>query len=209
MLRAIGVRYVAVHSNDYRTAGRNGGDAARTVERLRASDHIEGEMRFMETTAFELAPAATALMFRSTSRIEPREFTLTASEAPDRLPFLVDGNPDSRWMAGLGGQDGSSWIAARFPAPVGISRVELQFAERSFADYPRALRIEVTDAAGAAQTLYDAPPYPEIASAILRDPRYPVIEIDLPRNETTALVIRQTAPTRRAWSVHELRMWRR
>jgi hypothetical protein len=72
----------------------------------------------------------------------------------------------------------------------------------------RLLRIEGEDPAGQSHTLYDDAPYPELGAAIVRDGRYPNIAITLPHNETVTLWIRQTAPSRTSWSIHELRLWR-
>ena len=89
-----------------------------------------------------------------------------------------------------------------------LARVELQIAERSMTDYPRVLRIDGEDAAGRTRVLYEGSPYPELGAAIVRDGRYPSVAVALPHNETVALLIRQAAPSRASWSIHELRLWR-
>lgn len=63
-------------------------------------------------------------------------------------------------------------------------------------------------AGGQPHVLYDESPYPELAKALVRDGRYPNLEIRLPHNNTAVLWIRQTAPSRTSWSIHELRLWR-
>ena len=42
-------------------------------------------------------------------RIPPSTMVVTASDGADRLPFAFDGDPDSRWLAGVP-QSGSEWI---------------------------------------------------------------------------------------------------
>ena len=159
-------------------------------------------------TAFQLQPWEAAIDTAPVAPIDARELTATASEAADRLPNLFDRDPDSRWIAGIGGQDGSSWVRVQMTHAVDLARVELQIAERSMADYPRLLRIEGEDPAGRSHTLYDGAPYPELGAAIVRDGRYPNIAITLPHNDTVTLWIRQTAASRTSWSIHELRLWR-
>jgi hypothetical protein len=56
--------------------------------------------------------------------------------------------------------------------------------------------------------LYDGSPYPELAAAIVRDGRYPRLGMSLPKNQTVARWIRQTAQSRASWSIHELSLWR-
>ena len=73
-----------------------------------------------------------------------------------------------------------------------------------------ALRIEGEDAAGRTRTLYDGSPYAELAAALVRDGRYPEPRDRRSRTTTPSpLWIRQTAPSRASWSIHELRLWRR
>ena len=100
-------------------------------------------------------------------------------------------------------------MSLALPAAVDVERVELQIAERSLMDYPRVLRIDGEDAGGRVRTLYEDSPYPELAAALLENSRYPTLRIRLPQNQTVRLWIRETATTRRAWSIHELRLFRR
>ena len=210
MLRSLGIRFVVVHPGDYDAAAAASGAGARAIAAFRASGQIVSEAALLTATAFELQPwDGPRASDEPASPIDPRELTVTASESSDRVANLLDGDPDTRWFAGLGGQDGSSWLNIRLARATNVSRVELQIAERSLADYPRQLRIDSVDAAGHLRTLYDAVPYPELGAALVRDASYPTIVVPLPPNDTVTLWIRQTAPTRAAWSVHELRLWRR
>ena len=118
--------------------------------------------------------------------IDPRELTVSASESPRRLANLFDGDPDTRWIAGLGGQDGTSWVRVQLARSTDIARVTLQIAERSITDYPRMLRIESEDAAGRSRVLFDAPPYTELGLGIVENGQYPNLVIALPHNETAA-----------------------
>ena len=199
----LGVRYVAVHFADYDAIG----GAGQTIDALRRSARVVREARLAGAEVFEIAPPPGPGP-SPLSPIDARQLTLSASEGNDRLAMLVDGDRDSRWFAGLGGQDGSSWIAIAMP-PADVARVDLQFAERSWRDFPRRLRIDSTDAGGATRTLYDAAPLLELGAALAADARYPSLEIRLPANASVRLTLRQTAAVPAAWSVHELRLWRR
>ena len=208
MLRSLGVRYVFVHPGDYDEPSRVDGLPDRTIRAFRDSGQLEKEASLPQVTAFELQPWDAAADAALVVPIDARELTATASEAADRLPNLFDRDPDSRWIAGIGGQDGSSWVRLQLGHAADLARVELQIAERSMTDYPRLLRIDGEDAAGRTRILYEGSPYPELGAAIVRDGRYPNIAVALPHNETVALWIRQTVPSRASWSIHELRLWR-
>jgi hypothetical protein len=210
MLRSLGIRYVFVHPDDYDAASIAAGMPDRTIRALRDSGQIAKEAGLPRVTAFELAPwdpppgADVSLTL-----IPSGELTASASESADRIPNLFDRDRDSRWIAGIGGQDGSSWLRVALTHPADVARVELQIAERSMGDYPRVLRIEAEDAAGRPHLLYEGSPYPEFAAALIRDARYPALIIPLPHNsDTVALWIRQTVASSASWSVHELRVWR-
>jgi hypothetical protein len=90
-----------------------------------------------------------------------------------------------------------------------VARLELQLAERSLMDYPRDLQIDVEDKAGRVRTLYRATPFAEFFAGFLRDRSYPFLRIDLPRNDTVVLRLRDVATYDSWWSVHEVRLWRR
>jgi hypothetical protein len=207
-LRSIGVRYVLVHPGDYAETERT--TVERTIAGFRNSEQVVREAPLLNVTAFELAPSTEAPPSdEGASPLDPRAINASASESGDRVPNMFDGNADSRWIANTNGQDGSSWVSLALPSAVDIERVELQIAERSIMDYPRALRIDGEDAGGTTRTLYEDSPYPELAAALLDNARYPVLRVRLPRNQTVRLWVRQTAVTRRAWSIHELRLFRR
>jgi F5/8 type C domain len=209
MLRAIGVRYVFVHPGDYDPASRADALPERTIEAFRASGQIAKEAGLPQVTAFELQPwSAPPDASASIVPLESRELSASASESAGRIENLFDGDRDTRWIAGLGGQDGSSWVRVQLAHPADIGRVSLQIAERSMTDYPRRLRIESEDAAGRSRVLYDDAPYTELGKAVVANGQYPDLVIALPHNETAALTIRQTAPSRASWSIHELRLWR-
>ena len=136
MLRSLGIRYVFVHPDDYDAASIAAGLPDRTIRALRDSGQVAKEAGLPRVTAFELTPwdppaGADAPM----TLIPPGELTASASESADRIPNLFDGDRDTRWIAGIGGQDGSSWLRVALTRPADVARVELQIAERSIGDY--------------------------------------------------------------------------
>jgi hypothetical protein len=138
--------------------------------------------------------------------IPAAQFRVDVSQQKGRAEFLVDGDNDSRW---IGAQDGSSVITAQFSEPRDVARIELQLAQRSLIEYPRDLQIDAEDREGHSRTLYHASPYAEFFAGFLRDRSYPSVRIDLPRNETMILRVRDVATYDSWWSVHELRLWQR
>jgi hypothetical protein len=208
MIRSLGVRYVMVHPGDYDAGAVGARVPDRIVAAFRDSPQVTKAAGLPGVAAFELAAWNPEPERAPLAPIPARELSVSASESADRIRNLFDGNRDTRWMAGMAGQDGSSWLRIQLPRRVDVARVEIQIAERSINDYPRVLRIEGEDAAGRPQVLYDDSPYPELAAAIVRDGRYPPLVISLPHNDTAVLWLRQTAPVRAWWSIHELRLWR-
>jgi hypothetical protein len=208
MLRSIGVRYVIVHPGDYDAASIAARVPDRVIQALGESSQVTKTAGLPGVAAFELAAWTPAPERAPLVPIPARELSVSASESADRIPNLFDGDRDTRWIAGMGGQDGSSWLRIQLPRPIDVARVEIQIAERSINDYPRLLRIEGEDAAGPPHVLYDGSPYPELAAAVVRDGRYPRLEVSLPQNQTVTLWIRQTAQSRASWSIHELSLWR-
>jgi hypothetical protein len=206
MLRSLGVRYVFVHPGDYNVTQLADGELRETVDGFRHSGQLLGEARVLEVYAFELPPFPVPADTPPLTPIPPAEFRVETSQQTERAPFLVDGDNDTRW---IGVQDGSAMITARFSEPRDVARLELQLAERSLMDYPRDLQIDAEDKAGRVRTLYRATPFAEFFAGFLRDRSYPFLRIDLPRNATVVLRLRDVATYDSWWSVHELRLWRR
>jgi hypothetical protein len=205
MLRSLGVRYVVVHLEDYTMTQLANDQHRAALAMLRNSGQVVQERRFLEALAFELEPPIVPPPAEPAVRIDPRDTRLSVSGPQARLPYLLDRNPDTRW---LDRQNGSSWIAVDFIRPCNVARVDLRLAARSIFDYPRELEIAATDDNGVTRTLYRATPYPEFISGFVGDPNYPRISIALPPNRATRLTIRETGTVvGRWWSVHELELW--
>ena len=208
MLRRFGVRFVVLHRGDYNLTQQANGEFTRTAAGLRASGQIVRDERVLDTQVFELEPWRDAASPDDAwTPIGSREFTLSASEEPQRVGFLVDGDRDSRW---IGRQEGLSWVAVRFAQPHDVAEVELQLAARSVSDFPRELQIDATDDEGQSRTLYKSSPYPEFIVGFLRNAAYPRIDVRLPKNTTMTLTLREVAAYPGGWwSVHELALRQR
>lgn len=205
MLRAIGVRYVVVHPDACMDGSACGGLIAALG---RDTARVPGERRFARATAFNLAPLDIAPLPETTTlrRLPASAFRAQASRASDRLPFLFDDDPDSRWLTGAH-QSGDEWIQADFDRPRDVRRVRLQMAARSLGDYPRELAIDVVED-GATRAVMHGSVLAQYARSLVADGNYPIIDLVLPPNRSTSLRVRQLGATRTAfWSVHELQLW--
>ncbi len=207
MLRSLGVRYVVINQEDYNVTQLANDEHRLALGLLRSSGQVVREERLLDAYVFELERPIAPPAAEPVVPIDRRELSVSVSEAEDRVAYLTDGNRDTRW---IGGQRGTSWIAATLARPANIARVDMRLAERSLSDHPRELEVDAVDAGGATRVLYRATPYSEFVAAFVRDPSYPRITIALPDNQTATLVIRETGQAAgRWWSVHELQLWRR
>ena len=205
--RQIGVRelHVCLDKYDDRAAGERVVDAIRA-----AGGGITGERTGGATTIFSLAPAAGTDRPASAGGrpVPPASMTMTASQSLDRLPLLVDGDYDTRWLTGAA-QSGGEWIRVTFDRPRDVGRLRLDLARRSYGDYPRRLAVDA-ERGGVRVTLFEGSALAPLVAGILRHPGRAPIEIDLPPNVAESIVIRQTGQTRVwYWSVHELAVWER
>jgi hypothetical protein len=209
MLRAIGVRYVLVHPRDYADPD----DGVATAAAIRAMPrHVAEELRTDDVIGFRLADGAAAPpppAHEIIRRLDTSEFRAAASDVAERLPLALDGDADTRWLTGRP-QAGDEWIRLELDRPRNVARVGLQTAERSFGDYPREIVVESQSDGGLATVLYHERSLMAFGQALAAGSPYPWIMVDLPRNSTRTLTIRQTGRARRwFWSVHELGVWER
>jgi hypothetical protein len=207
LLRAVGVRYVLVHSRDYDDPNLG----AATAAAIRARGDLASEdFRSDDVVAFRLrdadpSPATSA----EGHRLLSSAFRAEASDAANRLPFLFDGDLDTRWLTGRP-QNGDEWIRIAFDRARDVSRIELQTASRSFGDYPRELTVESVGEDGTRSVLYQAPMLVPYGRALAQGGASPAIVVSLPSNHTRTLMIRQTGRTHRwFWAVHELAIFER
>jgi hypothetical protein len=207
LLQEAGIRYVIVHPGDYQQ--RDVG--VETIDAIRKSrSHLAEEQIFPGGVAFRLTdpPAHDGGLSRG-DRIDTKQLRVTASDAPDRIAAMLDGDVGSRWFIDRP-QDGRFWIRVDFNRPRDVSRVVFEMAWRSVGDYPRDLLIESASGGNAgARTLYQGDVLAALGRSIAGPRATPRIQIDVPSNMTQTLTIRQTGTSRRWWSIHELEVYER
>jgi hypothetical protein len=206
-LRTLGVRYVMLHEQTFRDPR----EAARLAADISAArDNVVEERRFGGTWAWRLAdaPPLVPVLLEGLARIEPNAFELHASHALERIPLALDGSMDTRWLSGAH-QNGDEWLEVRFQQPIDVAHVQLANAPRSSLDYPRHLVVESIDPRGMLHALFDGSVVARVIEAIGTNPADASVDINLARNETMTLRLRQTGHSGPWWSVHELNLWER
>lgn len=212
LLRGIRVRYVVVHPEAFEE--RESGE--RLVRALQADRlQVIAERRFPRAIVFSLAPPDDRLLppyatpqASGLALVPSSAILLSASHAPGRLPALLDGDPDSRWLTSVN-QRGNEWIEIGLDRPRDIGRLRLQTAERSFGDYPRDLAVDVIEG-NQARTVFRGSVLAPFGHGLIADGRYPFIDLALPPNRSQAVRLRQLGSTRTFfWSIHELEVWER
>jgi hypothetical protein len=204
-LRTIGVRYVLLHAATFVDPA----DAARAVAEIRAAgDQIAEQHEWPGVWAWRLKDVERTPPFvdDGLKALDPRTFEVHASGHEERLPLLFDGDIDTRWISG-DPQDGGEWIEIRFPHEVDLARIQFETTPRSVTDYPRRLAIDSADEARTTRTLFEGGVAGRLIASLAVDELHAPVTIDLPRNRTATLRIRQRAHGTTWWAVHELRLW--
>jgi hypothetical protein len=204
MLRSIGVRYLVIHRSRY-------ADSSLLDELLRVVEHdpsVIAHRSFEDATVAVLTPFVAERTVSPGAPIASTSITARASDSQDRLPFLFDGDADSRWLTGKP-QFGDEWLELELDRVRDVQEVRLQLGTRSFGDYPRELVVEA-DEGGTTRTLFQGSILAQLAHGIMPDGQYPWIEIALPPNATKTLRLRQVGRAHTFfWSIHELRLFER
>jgi hypothetical protein len=208
-LRTIGVRYLLLHEWTYMDPGQ----PARIAEAVRAAtEQTVEERRFDRTVVWRLADVTTGPPrpeVMPMNRIDPASLTVSASQTPERLGYIVDGNVETRWITGTR-QSGSEWIEIRLKQPIDIARLRIETSPRGLVDYPRHLVVESWDDHGTGHRLFDGSVLSRLVESLAVDDRRAPIDIDFDANRTVILRLRQTGQTHRwFWGVHELTLWAR
>ena len=203
LLAAVGVRYVLVHPADFEDPHAG----AETLAAIRARPALAAEeFRSDAVVGFRLRKSTTptALPAPVGRRLNAADFHASASDSSDRLSLAFDRDVDTRWLTGRP-QNGDEWISIEFDRTRDVSTIELQTASRSFGDYPRELQVESVAEDGGRTELYRSPMLIPYGLALAQSGSQPALVVNLPRNRTRTLTIRQTGRTRRwFWSIHEL-----
>ena len=204
MLRSIGVKYVVVHRQAYE-------DRSLLDELLNAltdPTHVIARSDFDDVTVAVLVPWPQSDPPQRLRQVASTSIKARVSTLPDRIPFLFDGDRDSRWLTGTA-QAGDEWVALDFDRPRDIAMVRMQLGTRSFGDYPRDLAIDAGSSDRPVR-VFARSVLPEFARGVMTDGDYPYIDILLPPNQTTTLTLRQLGSNRTFfWSIHELEVFER
>ena len=208
-LRAIGVQYVLLHESTL--ASRD--EASRIAAEVRAARNQLAQVeRFGDVWSWRLIPNVTrgpGVSFDDElHRIDPRRIRLRASTEEGRLPLVVDGDIETRWMTGQS-QTGNEWVEFNFDHPANIARLRLETAPRGLLDYPRTLTIESVGATGTIDTLFSGTVVAEMIEAIAKDEQRAPIEFVFHDNRSVALRLRQTGTSQSWWSIFEVGLWER
>jgi hypothetical protein len=206
MMRAIGVRYLLVHPDDFENRAQ--GDALIiAVEAERRQ--VIATRRFARTIVAALMPYEMEPGIEPSARVIPSSvMRARASHEPDRVDLMFDGNKDTRWLTGER-QSAHEWIELELDRPRNVAGVRIQLGERSFADYPRELAIEIVDEREL-RTVFRGSVLPRLGRAMLRD-SYPAIDLPLPPNHARTVRLRQVGEAEQSswWSIHELTLFER
>lgn len=217
MLRAAGVRTVVVHPEAF--ADRD--NESETLASLRhAREQVVGERQAGRELVFPLAPMADAERSRiagtraAAGRLgaairEVPKASLAADSpfARERLPYVFDGDLDSRWLSG-DGQHGDERLDLRFDRPRDIAVVRIETSPRSIGNYPRRLVVEAVDGSGNARVLFDGSVLVALGNGLIAEPTREPIELWLPSNRTERLRLRQTGRSRTwFWAIDELKIY--
>ena len=107
MMRAIGVRYVLVHPDDFENRAQ--GDALIVAVEAERRQVI-ATRRFARTIVAALMPYEMEPGIEPSARAIPSSvMRARASHEPDRVDLMFDGNRDTRWLTGER-QSAHEWI---------------------------------------------------------------------------------------------------
>jgi hypothetical protein len=209
MARALGIRWVAVHTELYGRGREVGDEVARTLRS--DTTHVARAEYFGAVTVAELRPLSPPVVALDPAWAELKRpaFAPTAFAHADSLPLAFDGDVSTRWSTG-DRQRGTEWVTLTFPAPIDVARVRLEVDEDSATQYPRGLVVAGSDDGTHFEPLFDGPVADRLAVSLAREPRAPAIDLVLPPNRTRVLRLSTHGETlRNEWSIPELRLWRR
>jgi hypothetical protein len=204
MLRAVGVRYLVLHSDDFENR-----EALNAIVSAFEAVRVSATRRFARTIVATLAPSDVApAQVAALKPIPPATLHARASHQPGRLPLMFDGDRDSRWLSG-DRQAGGEWIEIELDGFRDVAAIGLQLGERSFGDYPRELVVEALEEKSD-RVVFRGSVLPRFGQAIVADGEYPWIDVPLPANRSHGIRLRQLGTTRKFfWSIHELRFYER
>jgi hypothetical protein len=211
-LRDLGIRTVTVHPSFFQDPA----FAASIVDALRTErEQVVEEVRFEGMLIFTLAASSTSdreplrplMPELALRRVAASAMRLTANQDSERVPRMLDGDLDTRWFSD-GRQRGLEVVEIAFDGPRDIARLRFQTSERSTGDYPRDLQVDSVGADGQTRTLFRGNTVRQLVDGIARDPVNAPIDLWLPANQSSRIVLRQLGATRIwQWAIDEMTAW--
>ena len=205
-LQAIGIRRLVVHRSQFASQD----DANRLIDAVHAlGEHV----RDVKDDGDTLAATLTDLRLPPTrdqewSVVPPSAFHLSASQAVEGLPGVLDGNSQTEWNSTTR-QVGTEWIRIDFDVPHDLTGVRLDITNAELMRYPRGVRVEGTTSDGTI-TLFEGSALPQIFRGVLVDPVKAPLVLAFDARQVHSLVIRQTGDSPSwGWAVSELRVFER
>lgn len=205
-LQAIGIRRLVVRRTDF--AARE--DAEHLVAAIRALGERVRDVQDDGETA--VATLADVRLSRTNdaewSAVPQSAFTVSASQASDALPGVLDGDPRTEWNSNTR-QVGTEWIRVDFKQPHDLTGLRLDITNAELMRYPRGLRVDATTDGGTT-TLFDGSALPQILRGVLVDPAKAPLVIPFDARQVRSLVIRQTGDSPSwGWAIAELGIFER
>ena len=204
MLQAVGVRYVAVHTEDYANADY----ADKLVSTLRGSPAVRAHHVFGSNHLFEIerrpqppqSPGAPPY-----PRIGVAAHHLVTSHGQAESHRALDGRPGSFWSSGQPAEE--AWLRVQLDTPHNVRHVRLEMGDKRDT-YPRTITVVGRAEDGRDHELYRGPVLPRLAVGMVDDPRTAPIALALPPNRTSQLtIIAGDAAHKKGWSIDELEIY--
>jgi hypothetical protein len=204
MLQAVGVRYVAVHVNDYVDPEH----ASEVVSALRVSPAVRAHHVFGSNHLFEIDARSQPSPLPARPpypRIDVAAHHLVTSHGQAESHRVLDGRSGSFWSSGRPAAE--AWLRVQFDTPHDVRHVRLEMGAKRDT-YPRTITIVGRTEDGRDHELYSGPALPPLAVGMVDEPRTAPIALALPPNRTSRLtIIAGDAGHRKGWSIDELQIY--
>jgi F5/8 type C domain len=203
VLRAIGTRYLLLHTHEYLPEALP--IATALLERLRADTvSVEFVRDFGGSIVVALRPAEAFRPFTSAQFLDRRDMSVTTSHNGDVAHQILDGRPHTRWTAP---QYGHAWVEVLLAQPTTVDGTLLQMVGFGMADYPRHLRITATDSAGVNHVVYDRAALFDTARQTVLEPHRPGVRVTWAPLTVWRLRIEQPElAAEQRWAIYELEL---
>lgn len=199
MLQSLGVRYVVVHTDDFKSEAL----ATAVVAGLGELTHaVTPRGHFGPKHVFEVATLASPTQRGLDGGTPIPAFDLASSHASEATEALVDRQSTTRWRSG-DEQNGDEWLRVQFTRPTPVSSVSLVLGTLGMQEYPRGLRVWA-ERDGERHKLFDDHVLDLLAAALLTDPSRVAVSVPLGGTVADALHIEQTGRSPWPWSVDEI-----